>query len=103
MAVCCQNLPLGALISRSAFPVPVGALFKKFRLLLNTPCILGTKSTRENEAQSILITRIEGQLSNRQFKTRALLFFGDFSKGARPASKMVSILRLNNIKGYAIK
>ena len=39
MAVCCQNLPLGALSSRSALPVPVGALFKKFGLFLNTPCI----------------------------------------------------------------
>jgi hypothetical protein len=39
MAVCCQNLPLGALSSRSALTVPVGALFKKFGLYLNTPCI----------------------------------------------------------------
>jgi hypothetical protein len=38
MAVCCQNLLLGALSSRSALPVPVGVLFKKFGLLLNTPC-----------------------------------------------------------------
>jgi len=40
MAVCCQNLPLGALSSRSALPVPFGALFKKFGLYLNNPCIL---------------------------------------------------------------
>ena len=40
MAVCCQNLPLGALSSCSVLPVPVGALFKKFGLYLNTPCIL---------------------------------------------------------------
>jgi hypothetical protein len=39
MAVCCQNLPLGALSSRSAPPVLVGALFKKFGLFLNTPHI----------------------------------------------------------------
>ena len=32
MAVCCQNLPLGALSSRSAFSVLVGGLFKKFSL-----------------------------------------------------------------------
>jgi hypothetical protein len=31
MAVCCQNLTLGALSSRSAISVLVGALFKKFR------------------------------------------------------------------------
>jgi len=37
MAVCCQNLTLGALSSRSALSVLVGALFKKFCLFLNTP------------------------------------------------------------------
>jgi hypothetical protein len=36
MAVCCQNLPLGALSSRSAHSVLVGALFKKVALFLNT-------------------------------------------------------------------
>jgi len=36
MAVCCQNLTLGALSSRSAPSVLVGALFKKFSLFLNT-------------------------------------------------------------------
>jgi hypothetical protein len=36
MAVCCQNLPLGALSSRSASSVLVGELFKKFGLFLNT-------------------------------------------------------------------
>jgi hypothetical protein len=40
MAVCCQNLTLGALSSRSALSVLVGALFKKFGLFLNTPCIV---------------------------------------------------------------
>jgi uncharacterized membrane protein YcfT len=39
MAVCCQNLTLGALSSRSALSVLVGALFKKFGLFLNTPHI----------------------------------------------------------------
>jgi Na+/H+-dicarboxylate symporter len=39
MAVCCQNLRLGALSSRSALSVPVGALFKNFGLFLNTPHI----------------------------------------------------------------
>jgi hypothetical protein len=32
MAVCCQNLPLGAFSSRSAFSMLVGELFKKFCL-----------------------------------------------------------------------
>jgi hypothetical protein len=32
MAVCCQNLTLGALSSRSPLSVLVGALFKKFGL-----------------------------------------------------------------------
>ena len=39
MAVCCQNLTLGALSSRSALCVLVGAVFKKFCLFLNTPLI----------------------------------------------------------------
>jgi hypothetical protein len=39
MAVCCQNLTLGTLSSRSALSVLVGALFKKFGLFLNTPRI----------------------------------------------------------------
>jgi hypothetical protein len=39
MAVCFQNVPLGALSSRSAPSVLVGALFKKFGLFFsNTPC-----------------------------------------------------------------
>jgi hypothetical protein len=42
MAVCCQNLTLGALSSRSALSVLVGALFKKFSLVSNTPRILET-------------------------------------------------------------
>jgi len=37
MAVCCQNLTLGALSSRSALSVLVGALFKEFGLFLNMP------------------------------------------------------------------
>jgi len=36
MAVCCQNLTLGALSSCSALSVLVGTLFKKFGLFLNT-------------------------------------------------------------------
>jgi len=40
MAVCCQNLTLGALSSRSTLSVLVGALFKKFGLFLNTPRML---------------------------------------------------------------
>jgi hypothetical protein len=37
MAVFCQTLTLGALSSRSALSVLIGALFKKFGLFLNTP------------------------------------------------------------------
>jgi hypothetical protein len=36
MAVCCQNLPLGALSGRSAPSMLVGELFKKLCLFLNT-------------------------------------------------------------------
>jgi len=39
MTVCCQHLTLGALSSRNALSVLVGALFKKFGLFLNTPRI----------------------------------------------------------------
>jgi len=39
MAVCCQNLTLGALSSRSALSVLVGALFTTFGLFLNMPRI----------------------------------------------------------------
>ena len=39
MAVCCHNLTLGALNSRSALSLLIGALFKKFGLILNTPRI----------------------------------------------------------------
>ena len=42
MAVSCQNLPLGALSSRSAPSVLVGALFKKFGLFLNNPHIFSS-------------------------------------------------------------
>jgi len=35
MALCFQNLTLGALSSRSALSVLIGALFKKFGLFLN--------------------------------------------------------------------
>jgi hypothetical protein len=40
MAVCCQNLTLGALSSCSALSMPVGALFKKFGLIW-TPLVHG--------------------------------------------------------------
>ena len=36
MAVCCQNLTLGALSSHSVLSMLVGTLFKKFGLFLNT-------------------------------------------------------------------
>jgi len=39
MAVCSQNLMLGAFSSCSALFVLVGALFKKFSLFLNNPRI----------------------------------------------------------------
>jgi hypothetical protein len=39
MAVCCQNLMLGELGSRSVQSVLVGTLFEKFVVFLNMPCI----------------------------------------------------------------
>jgi hypothetical protein len=52
MAVCCQNLPIGALSSHSTLSVPVGALFKKFGLFLNTlrTYILGWKAVWKKNA-----------------------------------------------------
>jgi hypothetical protein len=43
MAVCCQNLTPGVFSSHSALSLMVGALFKKFDLFLNTPCIFGVR------------------------------------------------------------
>jgi len=40
IAVCCQNLILGALSSCSALSMLIGTLFKKFRFFLNTPRML---------------------------------------------------------------
>jgi len=37
MAIWCQNLMLSALSSRSALPMLVGMLFKKFGIFLNIP------------------------------------------------------------------
>jgi hypothetical protein len=46
MAVCCQNLTLGALSSRSALSLLVGALFKKFGLFSNVLCPVVAHSGR---------------------------------------------------------
>jgi len=46
MAVCCQNLPLGALSSRSAPSVLVSALFKKISLFLAQVYICGNFHTK---------------------------------------------------------
>jgi hypothetical protein len=51
MAVCCQNLPLGGLSSRSTLFVLVGALFKKFGLFLNTPRTLATHTSISTSTQ----------------------------------------------------
>jgi hypothetical protein len=49
MAVCCQNLTLGVLSSRSALSELFGALFKKFGLFLNTlrTSVIQTTSTSD--------------------------------------------------------
>jgi hypothetical protein len=54
MAVCCQNLPQGALSSRSAPSVLVDELFKKFGIFLNTPCIIVLVIRHENRISSAL-------------------------------------------------
>jgi len=61
MAVCCQNLTLGAPNSCNAYSLLVGALFKKFGLFLNKPLI------------SLLWARCKVSLTVcRQFKTTRL-------------------------------
>ena len=45
MTVCSKNVTLGALSSRSALSVLVGALFKKINLFLNTPRIQQSERT----------------------------------------------------------
>jgi hypothetical protein len=47
MAVCCQNLTLGALSGRSALSVLVGALFKKFGLFEHVSYDLSDLSSRK--------------------------------------------------------
>ena len=60
MTVCCQNLPLGALSTRSAPSVLVGALFKKFGLFLNTPRI----SVRDQRDTMIILCFITKAFRN---------------------------------------
>jgi hypothetical protein len=49
-AVCCQTLTLGALSSRSALSVLVGALFKKFGHFVNTPRIANRSAALCNQS-----------------------------------------------------
>jgi hypothetical protein len=50
MAVCCQNLPLVALSSRSAPSVPVGELFKNFGLFFFEHAEIQENAIREMRA-----------------------------------------------------
>jgi hypothetical protein len=77
MAVCCQNLPLGALSSCSATSVLVGAPFKKFGLLLNTGvCTVYTVCTHFNTVYIHFYT-IYLSMSNaiKMYKTHILSFW----------------------------
>jgi hypothetical protein len=59
IAVCFQNLTLGALSSSSALSVLVGALFKKLGLFLNVACISGSKRdevTRDSTMRVFIIS-----------------------------------------------
>ena len=56
MAVCCQNLPVRALSSRSAVTVLVGALFQKFDLFLNTLLSLSLSVSLRNRALHVTKT-----------------------------------------------
>jgi hypothetical protein len=65
MAVCSQNLTLGALSSLSALSVLVGALFKKFVLFLNTPRIITTckSNTKAHDPQKAPNNPLSGHRS----------------------------------------
>jgi hypothetical protein len=58
MAVCCRNLTLGALSSRSAPSVLFGALFKKFGLFLNTPLRSSGRAQRVFDVYLVLFARL---------------------------------------------
>jgi hypothetical protein len=79
MAVCCKNLPLGALGSLSAPSVLVGALFKKFGLFFEHAEIQ-ENATRELRA----ITESAFQGAFQQWKKRwerCLASRGDYFEG----------------------
>jgi hypothetical protein len=67
MAVCCQNLPLDALSSRSAPSMLVGALFKKFGLFLNTDVHKNKLLSvlRRSSSEKILDLQTTGQDNNK--------------------------------------
>jgi hypothetical protein len=65
MAVCCQNVPLGALSSRSAPSVLVGELFKKFGLFfehaqIQENAIRKLRAIKESKFQEALQQRKKG-------------------------------------------
>jgi ABC-type polar amino acid transport system ATPase subunit len=78
MAVCCQNLPLGALSSRSAPSVLVGALFKKF-------CLFGHAEIQENAIRELrAIKESAFQKAFQQWKKRweqCIASRGDYFEG----------------------
>jgi len=74
MAVCCQNLTLGALSSRRALSMLVGALFKKFGLVLNTPRTLAW-----TVRLAFCIFRHFGR--SRRWKIKSLVITNNMSEG----------------------
>jgi hypothetical protein len=66
MAVCCQNLPLGALFSRSAPSMLVGTIFKKFVLFFFEHAEIQENAIRELRA----ITESAFQEAFQQWKKR---------------------------------
>ena len=66
MAVCCENLPLGALSSRSAPSVLVGELFKKFGIFFFEHAEIQENAIRE----LLAITESAFQEAFRQWKKR---------------------------------
>ena len=78
MAVCYQNLTLGALSSRSALSVLVGALFKKFGLFLNMPRVL--QGRVQTSPTAAAVASVQQSAIHTLFKV-VITFFSNYRSG----------------------
>jgi hypothetical protein len=79
MAVCCQNLPLGALSSRRATSLLVGELFKKFGLFFEHAQI---QENAIRELRSITESAFQEAFQQRKKRwERCIASRGDYVEG----------------------